>query len=459
MESLLHCACAVHEIVKGKALGIRVKGKRGTEELDVYLVSANAPVVQSGDADTVGAAHHSFWQSFERGIRRVPRRSVLIIGIDANVEVGSSLPWVWDRWRTLPWDALLYTLAKDHGWKLQNTFGHRRAEQWTWQHPQGGRHRINYFCVRLATRATPARTIYEAPVAFSGFRDHRPLVMTVPMTAAVKSKRNVQRQLAWDRTKLCDAQAAWKDWKLTCNEGGEISRDPLALQFQNDLEQHLFRKLSGLTPMQAFNTIEHAVVEVGLLYFAAPSRRGGRRQPTLTSSTLALVRQKQQLAREMARLRHETWPPLEAEALRANYDEAVKHARTAGKKDKISNLESLARTAEEAHKDRDPRTVYQVIRRLAPPARLPTRTVRCIATGEPCRHKQHEMEDIEKAMCQIYKGTSRPLEWQALAPPRRRRCGKSQMWQSCLEQSSVFPISRLHPKSFKETPLRTPVLR
>ena len=85
---------AVHEIVKGKALGIRVKGKRGTEELDVYLVSANAPVVQPGDADTVGAAHHTFWQSFERGIRRVPRRSVLIIGIDANGEVGSSLPWV-----------------------------------------------------------------------------------------------------------------------------------------------------------------------------------------------------------------------------------------------------------------------------------------------------------------------------------------------------------------------------
>ena len=200
------------------------------------------------------------------------------------------------------------------------------------------------------------RPIYEAPVACSGFRDHRPLVMMVPMTAAVKRKRNVQRQPAWDRTKLCDALAAWKDWKRTCNEGGEISRDPLvelALQFQNDLEQHLLRKLSGLTPMQAFNTIEHAVVEVGLQYFAAPSRRGGRRQPTLTSPTLALVRQKQQLAREMARRRHETWSPLEAEALRANHDEAAKQARTAVKKDKISNLESLARTAEEAHKDRD----------------------------------------------------------------------------------------------------------
>ena len=148
--------------------------------------------------------------------------------------------------------------------------------------------------------------------------------------------------------------------------------------------------------MQAFNTIDHAVVEVGFRYFAAPSRRGGRRQPTLTSSTLALVRQKQLLAREMARCRHETWSPLEVEALRANYDEAAKQARTV-KKDKISNLESLARTAEEAHKDRDPRTVYQVIRRLAPPARLPTRTVRCIDTGEPCRHKQHEMEEIEKS--------------------------------------------------------------
>ena len=99
--------------------------------------------------------------------------------------------------------------------------------------------------------------------------------------------------------------------------------------------------------------IEHAVVEVGLQYFAAPSRRGGRRQPTLTSTTLALVRQKQKLAREMARGRHETRSPLEVEALQASYDEAAKQARTAVKKDKISNLESLARTAEEAHKDRD----------------------------------------------------------------------------------------------------------
>ena len=66
----------------------------------------------------------------------------------------------------------------------------------------------------LATCATPARTIYEAPVACSGFRGRRPLVMMVPMTAAVKRKRNVQRQLAWDRTKLCDALAAWKDWHV-----------------------------------------------------------------------------------------------------------------------------------------------------------------------------------------------------------------------------------------------------
>ena len=163
----------------------------------------------------------------------------------------------------------------------------------------------------------------------------------VVLVAAVKRKRNVQRQSAWDRTRLCDALVAWKDWKRTCIEGGEISRDPLVeltLQFQNDLEQHLLRKLSGLTPMQAFNTIEHAVVEVWLRYFAAPSRRGGRRRPTLTSSTFALVRQKLQLAREMARRRHETRSPLEVAALQASYDEAAKQARTAVKKDKISNL-------------------------------------------------------------------------------------------------------------------------
>ena len=68
---------AVHEIVKGKALGLRIKGQRGTEELDMYQVSANAPVVHLGNSDTVDAAHHTFWQNFERGIRRVPQCSVL----------------------------------------------------------------------------------------------------------------------------------------------------------------------------------------------------------------------------------------------------------------------------------------------------------------------------------------------------------------------------------------------
>ena len=73
----------------------------------------------------------------------------LIIGIDANGEVGSSLPWVGtggERCTGTPYvgrwtenGRVLCTLAKDYGWKLQNTFGHRRAEQWTWQHPQGGR--------------------------------------------------------------------------------------------------------------------------------------------------------------------------------------------------------------------------------------------------------------------------------------------------------------------------------
>ena len=159
----------------------------------------------------------------------------------------------------------LYTLAKDYGLKLQNTFGPRRAEQWTWQHPQGGRHRIDCFCVRLATRETPARPICKVLVACSGFRDHRqhdrPLVMLSPVTAIFKRKKDTLKQLAWDRTRLCDALAAWQDWKRTYDIARESApRDSLveqALLFQHDL----------LTPMQAFNMIEHALVEVCLRYF------------------------------------------------------------------------------------------------------------------------------------------------------------------------------------------------
>ena len=156
----------------------------------MYLVSANAPVVQPGDAGTVAAAHHTFWQSFERGLTWA----------DGPKMQENSTPWP------------------------KTMVGNCRTPSDPAVLPQGGRHRIDHFCVRLATRATPARPIYEAPVACSGFRGRRPLVMMVPMTAAVKRKRNVQRQLAWDRTKLCDALAAWKDWERTFNEEGEIPR-------------------------------------------------------------------------------------------------------------------------------------------------------------------------------------------------------------------------------------------
>ena len=159
----------------------------------------------------------------------------------------------------------------------------------------------------------------------------------------------------------------------------------------------------------------------------------------------------------MARRRHEALSTSEAEALQASYDEAAKKARTAVEKDKISNLESLARTAEEAHKDRDLRAVYQVIRRLAPPARLPTRTVRRRATGEPCRHKQDEMDKIEKAMSQLYKGTSRPLDGQA--PCSATLSSTAAAWQApdvtALSRAIMrLPNFKAAPKIFFRRPPR-----
>ena len=51
---------AVHEMAKGKALGLRIKVQRGKKDLELYLVSADAPVVHPGEGDTVDAAHHAF---------------------------------------------------------------------------------------------------------------------------------------------------------------------------------------------------------------------------------------------------------------------------------------------------------------------------------------------------------------------------------------------------------------
>ena len=114
---------AVHEIVTGKALGIRVKGKRGKEELDVYLVSANAPVVQPGDADTVGAAHHTFVECrvavfWSLALMRMGRWEAHCRGLGqvANVALGRFYVGRWtEKWkRTLHLGQRLWWETAEH---------------------------------------------------------------------------------------------------------------------------------------------------------------------------------------------------------------------------------------------------------------------------------------------------------------------------------------------------------
>ena len=62
---------AVHELHRGKALEVWVKGLRGKRELGLYLISANAPVATAAEDEAVSAASASFWQALELGTRRV----------------------------------------------------------------------------------------------------------------------------------------------------------------------------------------------------------------------------------------------------------------------------------------------------------------------------------------------------------------------------------------------------
>ena len=132
----------------------------------VYLVSANAPVVQSR---VVGPPKcrscHTFWPRFDTGTSLSAASSMSVDHCHWCEWSGGKLYAMgWDRWRTLPWDAFcgqmdqkwkrtLHFKAKDYGWKLQKTFG----PQPRWNSGHGIILKVvdsglTSVCVRFATR-------------------------------------------------------------------------------------------------------------------------------------------------------------------------------------------------------------------------------------------------------------------------------------------------------------------
>ena len=158
----------VHHWMEGRIIGLRVKAGRGATELDAYVMSAYAPVQDPHEPDPDGRIErrrNAFWDKLDGAVRQVPRRSTIVMCIDANGEVEVALPWVGRadekrNDRAKKWTdngRRFFEVAKGNDMKVVSTFGKANAQCWTWLSPVGKKHRIDYIAVRGGSLRTSCR--------------------------------------------------------------------------------------------------------------------------------------------------------------------------------------------------------------------------------------------------------------------------------------------------------------
>ena len=141
---------------------------------------------------------HQFWRNFDGVIRQVPNRRRVLLSMDANGEVDTTLPWIGSassrirdrRKKWTPSGHELLELWRSNQLVAISTHGEANRQCWTWLSPFKTKHRLDH----MITRQTDAdhgtvRVDYRMPVGLSGFRDHRPVVARVCTRARWKQQQ------------------------------------------------------------------------------------------------------------------------------------------------------------------------------------------------------------------------------------------------------------------------------
>ena len=85
----------VHHWMPGVIIGLRLKCGEVKNAGDVYLISAYAPIYnETTQRTTSEALRIEFWRKFDGVIRQVPSKCRVILSMDDNGEVDTTLPWI-----------------------------------------------------------------------------------------------------------------------------------------------------------------------------------------------------------------------------------------------------------------------------------------------------------------------------------------------------------------------------
>ena len=149
------------------------------------------------------------------------------------------------------------------------------------------------------------------------------------------------------------------------------------------LKKYLDERGGKITdPAGAHNYLEHHMVKNALPHFSQKHENARKNQTPISGPTLELVRRKRTILKAMAMARGTT-KFLERCRLCAEAREMQKQFKNAVRCETRAAAEALAEKAEIAAAKGDTRELFRLTRKMAPPKRLPTQTVRqcCPKTG------------------------------------------------------------------------------
>ena len=271
-----------------------------------------------------------------------------------------------------------------------NTNGAIQKPTWTHIGPQENHKRIDYIVTHvLVAQSKKAWTDFTAPVALSGYRDHRPVRAMIPTKAIIAKTTPTQRPPQWNSH--APLEARWDERYAEI-----LWRVALALK------KYLDERGGRITdPAGAYNYLEHHMV---LPHFSLTRESAKKNQTPISDHTLQLVRKKQAILKALATA-HGTKKFLVRCRLSAEAREMQRQVKNAVRCERRGTTEALAEKAEIARKG-DTRT-----RKMAPPQRLPTQTVRqCCPTtgalGERCWTQDEEMDARTHALEYIFEETA-----------------------------------------------------
>ena len=173
----------------------------------------------------------------------------------------------------------LYRLLRDHNLTAVNTHGAAQKPTWTHIGPQGNHRRIDYIITHvLGAQSKKAWTDFTAPVALSGYRDHRPVRAMVPAKAVITKTTPTQRPPRWNVDALLEGQ---KDERYA----------GIRWSVAVALKKYLDERGGKITdPAGAYNYLEHHMVKSALPHFSQKHESARNNQTPFSGPTLMLVR-------------------------------------------------------------------------------------------------------------------------------------------------------------------------